>query len=85
MIAPHQSKPRERLEALRILGGCPTRKAASARTGLSPPTILRLETDNRDVEPESLRAWGELVGLEPDTVQALRKGKLRVKVILVKA
>ncbi len=85
MTEPHQSTPRQRLEALRILRGCPTRRAASARTGLSPPTILRLETNNRDVESESLRAWGELVGLEPDTVQALRKGKLRFKLDLVKA
>ncbi len=84
MTAPHQSTPRQQLEALRILRGCPSRRVASEKTRLSPPTILRLETTDLDVEPESLRVWGELVELEPDTVQALRKGKLRVKVILVK-
>lgn len=85
MISLHQSTPRQRLEALRILSGCPSRKVASKKTRLSPPTILRLETTDLDVEPESLRAWGELVELEPDTVQALRKGKLRIKLDLVKA
>lgn len=52
---------------------------------MSPPTILRLETTDLDVGSKSLRAWGELVELEPDTVQALRKGKLRFKLDLVKA
>ena len=84
MIQPHQSTPQQRLEAIRILSGCPSRSAAAIRTQLSPPTILRLETDSRDVDPESLRRWGELVGLKPDTVQAIRKGKLRIKLDLVK-
>jgi hypothetical protein len=85
MVEPRQSTPRQRLEALRILRGCPSRRVAAERTHLSPPTILRLETTDLDVGSKSLRAWGELVELEPDTVQALRKGKLRFKLDLVKA
>ena len=77
-------RPRDRLEAIRLLRGYRTLNQVKEASGIGPVTVRKIEQSTRHVEPTKIVKYAAMLGLSPRSVDELRQGRLRLELKLVR-
>ena len=77
-------RPRDRLEAIRLLRGYRTLNQVKAASGIGPVTVRKIEQSTNPVEINKIVRYAAMLGLSLRSVDGLRLGRLRLELKLVK-